>query len=139
MHELFEHKADIGIRGFGDSYEEAFAECARGLFEVMASVNDIEPKETEKMELEAQDLEELLVIFLNHLLYLRDVKEMFYSKFNLYITNDHEEWQLKGDAFGEKINREKHKVKGEVKAVTYHQLKVEKKGKEFMAQCIVDI
>lgn len=139
MYETFEHKADIGIRGFGDSYEKAFAECAKAMFEAMASVDKIEPKEEEKLELEAQDAEELLVIFLGHLLYLKDVKGMFYNKFNLYITNAGGKWRLKGTANGEKIDGKKHEIKGEVKAVTYHQLKAEKTDKGFVAQCVVDV
>jgi len=139
MHELFEHKADTGIRGTGNSYEEAFAECARSMCQAMADVNKIGAKEHEKLDLETKDLEELLVAFLNHLLYLKDVKGTFYNKFDLYITNVGGKWQLKGTAHGEKIDRKKHRAKGEVKAVTYHQLKVEKKGEEYLVQCVVDV
>jgi len=139
MYELFEHKADVGIRGFGKSLEEAFAECAKAMFSVMCDLKKVEGKEKAEVEAEANDREQLLVEFLNQLLYLRDVEEMMFSKFNLYITNEGKEWKLKGEAFGEKLEKEKHALKSDVKAASYHQLKVEEKAGKFLAQCVVDV
>ena len=139
MFELFEHKADVGVRGIGKSLEEAFAECAKAMFSVMADLKKVEPEMAEKVEIETENREQLLVEFLNHLLYLRDVKGMLFSSFNLYITDGGNNWQLKGKAVGEKIDKEKHSLKGDVKAASYHQLKVEEEDGKFVAQCVVDV
>ncbi len=139
MFELFEHKADVGVRGLGRTLEEAFAECAKAMFSVMVDLRKVEAKESVKMEVEAADREQLLVNFLNELLYLQDVKEMIFSRFDLYITGGGREWKLKGEGFGEKINKEKHTIKGDVKAASFHQLKVEEEDGKFVAQCVVDV
>ncbi|MBN2067322.1 MAG: archease [Candidatus Diapherotrites archaeon] len=138
MFETFEHKADIGIRGIGNSREEAFGECARAMFSVMANLEKVEAKEEDEVKAESQDIEGLLVQFLNELLYLRDVKERLYSRFDLYIINDAEGWKLNGKAFGESIEKDKHSIKTDVKAASYHQLKVEEKNGKWVAQCVVD-
>lgn len=139
MFELFEHKADIGVRGFGKSREEAFAECAKAMFSFIADLKKIEAKQWSEIAVEAGDLETLLVNFLNELLYLKDVNGTLYSRFEVYITEEAGKQMLKGKAGGEKIDKKKHALKADVKAASFHQLLVaEKKGK-WIAQCVVDV
>jgi SHS2 domain-containing protein len=139
MFELFEHRADVGIRGFGKNREEAFAECAKAMFSVMVDLGKIRAGGKDSVEVEAQNPEELLIAFLNHLLYLRDVKGKVYNRFSLYITNSGGRWLLKGNAFGEKIDAERHLPKGDVKAASFHQLKVSEENGQWVAQCVLDI
>lgn len=139
MFELFEHKADVGVRGFGKSPEEAFAECAKATFSVIAELGKVKAEKAVKVEAEAGSREQLLVAFLNELLYLHDVKGMLFKSFDLYIMETAGKWRLRGKAFGEKVNKEKHAIKGDVKAASFHQLKVEEEGKKWVAQCVVDV
>ena len=139
MFELFEHKADVGVRGKGKSLEKAFAECGKAMFSVMVELENVKGEEGVKVKVEGQDKEQLLVNFLNELLYLKDVKEMFFSRFDLYIIEEAGKWRLEGKAFGEKINKEKHSIKGDVKAASFHQLNVSGENGEFVAQCVVDV
>jgi SHS2 domain-containing protein len=139
MFELFEHKADVGVRGFGKSMEDAFGECAKAMFSVMFDLERVNGKGKDAIGLKASNPEELLISFLNHLLYLRDAKGKAYSKFNLYITNVGSECKLKGNAFGEKIDAERHLPKGDVKAASFHQLRVAKENGKWIAQCVLDI
>lgn len=139
MFELFEHKADIGVRGTGKSREEAFAECAKAMFSFIADLNRIEAKQWTQLKIEANDLETLLVNFLNELLYLKDVNETLYSQFTVYITEQGGKFALKGKAGGEKIDKKKHALKADVKAASFHQLKVAKEKGKWVAQCVVDV
>lgn len=139
MHETFEHKADAGVRGIGKSLEEAFEECAKAMFSIMADLEKVKAGKEVKVEAEAESRENLLVKFLNQMLYLRDVKQMLFSRFDLYIIEDGEKWKLEGKAFGEKINKETQGIKSDVKAASYHQLKVEESNGKFIAQCVVDV
>jgi len=139
MFETFEHKADVGIRGIGDSKEEAFGECAKAMFSVMADLEKVEAKECREVKAEANDLEALLVEFLNELLYLKDVNEELYSRFEVKIKEVEDKMTLEGNACGEGIDAEKHGVRTEVKAASYHQLKVEEKEGNWVAQCVVDV
>jgi SHS2 domain-containing protein len=143
--EHFEHRADIGVRGIGKNLEEAFSECARSLADVMADVNAIEPKKAHVFTITATDYPALLVAFLNELLFLKDKKKMIYSKVRVVITANGtppgpiESWNLKATVFGEKIDQIKHKIKVDAKAATYSELKVEKEGDKWIAQCIIDV
>ncbi len=139
MFETFEHKADLGVRGFGKSREEAFSECAKAMFSVIAELKEVGGKESQHLEVKAQGLEELLIGFLNELLYLHDAKEMVFSSFDLYITNAAGSWKVEGKVFGEKIDKGRHGIKGDVKAATYHQAKVLEEQGKWVAQCVVDV
>ena len=139
MFELFEHRADVGVRGVGKSKEEAFVECAKAMFSVMVDLEKVRAKGKDSLEVEAQNLEELLVAFLNHLLYLHDVRGKAYNRFSLYITNDSGKWLLKGEAFGEKIDAKRHGIKSDVKAASFHQLRVAEENGRWVAQCVVDV
>jgi len=139
MHSTFENKADIGIRGKGTSLNMAFSECAKAMTSIMASLERIAPKKKIAFEVKASDTQALLVAFLNELLYVKDTKQMIFSKFEVSVKGDEHGAELKAICFGEKISSKKHELMTEVKAATYSQLKVIKKGKEWVAQCIVDV
>ncbi|MBI5553666.1 MAG: archease [Candidatus Diapherotrites archaeon] len=135
---LFEHKADVGIRGSGKNLNEAFAQAGTALFEVMADTRSIKPAKKVRVRVNGADEAELLVNFLNELVFLRDKHQMLFGKFKIRIQKKRG-LQLTGEAAGEKINFKRHLIKTEVKAATYSQLKVEQKKKEWLAQCIVDV
>ena len=135
MYKFFEHKADIGIIGIGVTLEEAFAEGAKAMFEVMLNIKKVKKTKAVKIKCEASNNEELFVEFLNKLLYEKDVKQLSFCYFEVKIKNN----KLKATAWGEKFDAIKHEVKIEVKAATYSQLKIEKKGGKFFVQCVVDV
>jgi len=140
MHEQFEHKADMGVRGIGKSREEAFAECAKAMFEVMIELESVKALREVKVEVDGNDLEGLLVEWLNELLYLKDHKEMFFSEFEVEsIGEEVGKFVLRGAVRGDKIDLENQRVKVEVKAATYSGLKVEKIDGHWSAECIVDV
>ncbi len=139
MFQTFENKADIGVRGSGASLGVAFSECAKAMVSIMASPSKIAPKKKIVLQVKASDAQALLVAFLNELLYVKDTKQMLFSKFEVSVEGDAHGAELKAICFGEKINPKKHELMTEVKAAAYSQLKVVKKGKEWVAQCIVDV
>jgi len=137
-HETFNHVADIGVRGYGNTPEEAFAGGARAMFSVMVDLETVEPRTGVEVECSAPDLETLFVEWLNELLFLSDSEGMVFSEFEVEIEK--EGTVLKGKARGEPLVPEKHHTMTEVKAATYSQLKVEKmEDGRWAAQCIVDV
>lgn len=139
MFELFEHKADIGVRGFGTTLEEAFEECAKAMFSVMVELESVNARESVQVNASARNESELLLKWLNELLYKASVKEMIFCEFKARIKKENKEFKLEGTARGEKINPKKHRLKTEVKGVSYSGLKVKKEKGKFLAQCIVDV
>ncbi|BAA30646.1 archease [Pyrococcus horikoshii] len=138
--EHYEHTADIGIRGYGDSLEEAFEAVAIALFDVMVNVNKVEKKEVREIEVEAEDLEALLYSFLEELLVIHDIEGLVFRDFEVKIERVNGKYRLRAKAYGEKLDLKKHEPKEEVKAITYHDMKIERlpNGK-WMAQLVPDI
>jgi SHS2 domain-containing protein len=131
----FEHESDIGIRGFGASEEEAFANAAVAMYSVMINVSRVEQKESRVFNMTAQDREQLLVEWLNALLAVSDIERLVFSRFETKIEGH----ALSGTAWGEPLDRVKHEPKVEVKGATYHLLKVAKEAGRYVAQCVVDV
>lgn len=135
----FEHKADIGVRGFGATLEEAFSECARAMTGVITELKKVKADRQEVVEVSAPDEEALLVAFLNQLLFIKDTKKLIFSNFVIHISKKEGAFFLKAKALGTIINDKKHSFKIDVKAATYSELKVKKEGNGWVAQCIIDV
>ena len=133
--EYFDHKADIGIIGKGTNLQEAFEEAAKAMFNVMVDIEMVGPIKTIEIECSAENKEELLIEWLNKLLAEATINEMVFSQFMVNIKDN----SLTGAAKGEHLDPEKHKIKTEVKAATYSQLKVEEKDGLFVVRCVVDV
>src|SRR4030042_3005719 len=133
-YEYFEHMADVGIVGRGRSLEEAFAEAAKAMFNLMVDIEAVNPIKTIEVECEAENEEELFVEWLNALLAEASINNMVFSQFEVRIENG----KLAGLARGEELDLERHEARTEVKAATYSQLRIIKDG-EFVAQCVVDV
>ncbi len=119
--DVFEHTADIGVVAYGADMREAFANAAYGMFSLMADLKQVREETSRYIEAEAGDRESLVVSWLNELLYLFDVEGIIFNRFDiLELTNT----RLKADAYGEKADASRHKLRGGVKAATYHTLKV---------------
>ena len=125
MIKILEHTADIGFEIESDSLENAFSEAALGLISLMVDIDKIECKENKKIEITSMDLESLLVKFLSEILYLFDAENFIFSKVKVNIQDN----KLISTLCGEKYIRNKHGNKLNVKAVTYHMLYVDPKGK----------
>jgi len=119
--DVFEHTADIGVVAYGADMREAFANAAYGMFSLMADLKQVREETSRYIEAEAGDRESLAVSWLNELLYMFDVEGIIFKRFDvLELTNT----RLKADAYGEKADASRHKLRGGVKAATYHTLKV---------------
>lgn len=138
-YEFFEHKADQGIRGYGETVEEAFENGAMALFEIMCNTTKVDTKREVKVEVSANDMETLFVEWLNALLAEKDFENMLFSKFKVKIKKKGDKYFLSGTALGEELDEEKHQVKTEVKAATYSGLKSGEKNNKKFFQCVVDV
>jgi SHS2 domain-containing protein len=140
-YQYLEHEADMGIKAAGETKEEAFAEAARAMFNLMVnSETVIETKEI-RVEVEAQDIASLFVEWLNELLSRKDIEGCLYKDFKVEsIVATDGTIKLFGYAYGEPFDAEKHELKTEVKAATYSGLKCgwEKDG-QFYCQCLLDV
>jgi SHS2 domain-containing protein len=135
-YDLIDHTADIGIKAYGKTLSEAFENAAKGMFDIITNKSEVDNTGQYNIELNASDLEQLLVDFLSELLYLHSANNIVFGFFKLDV--DEVKKSLKGTFYGEKLNISKHKIGAEIKAVTYHMLEV-KKNKSYRVQVLFDI
>ena len=136
MHELFEHTADLGLRATAPDLPSLFAEMGQCL--LAAIVEDpagVESRHECTILLDGTDREFLLFDWLKHLLYLFDEGKGLYGRFEIIVGPA----GLTAIAFGEDYDPERHVLAHEVKAITYHELKVVEHGGGWLAEVIVDI
>jgi SHS2 domain-containing protein len=137
--EIIDHTADIGIFAYGKTKREVFINAAKGMFEIIAGENrELKENFYDKIKLEAKSLEDLLIAWLNELLYISEVKLVILNKFKIKELSD---GQIKAEVGGTKINHLSIRIKREVKAVTYHRLEIKKDEESglWRAQVIFDI
>jgi SHS2 domain-containing protein len=135
--EFFEVTADVGYKAYGNTLEEAFENAALAMFEVITDTSKIEARIEKKVEIESEDELALLYDWLTELLYLHDSEYLVFSKFKVKIEEKNGLYNLKGVLWGEEFEREVHESREDVKAVTYHMMKVKKKD-GYVVQVILD-
>jgi SHS2 domain-containing protein len=136
MHETFEHTADLGLRIRAADLDTLFVEAAQALFEtIVTDLASVQP--VRKVEINLTDDERVYLLFdwLNGLLYHFDAEHLLLGKFEAHVRDD----GLTGIAWGEPLDRARHVLEHEVKAITYHGLRVERDGDGWLAEVIVDI
>ena len=134
--EVIDHTADIGIVVYGADIKQVFANAALGLFNLMADLDNLKEDTKRQIELSAEDIEVLLVEWLNELIYISEVEHIIFKRFEIdQLSNT----QLRATCFGEKIKPKQHRLKREIKAATYHMLRLNKEDGSYKVQIIFDI
>jgi SHS2 domain-containing protein len=134
--DVVEHTADTGIVAYGNDMQEAFANAAYGMFSLMADLRQVREETSRYIEAEAGDRESLVVSWLNELLYIFDAERIVFRRFNiLQVTNT----RLRADAYGEKVDPSRHRLRSGVKAATYHMLKVAERKDLCSIRVIFDV
>ncbi len=134
--ELFPHRADTGVRGFGSDAATAFEQAAMALTAAITDPRRVEPRLAVEIACDAPDLELLLVEWLNALVYEMATRRMLFSRFAVRIENR----RLSGRAWGEPVDALRHAPAAEVKGATLTALEVSRRPDgQWVAQCIVDV
>ena len=134
--EVFEHTADIGVRVFGRDLAELLRNAALALMTLITDRESVRPDEKTVFELEAETGEELLIKMLSEILYIHQVRKMVFCEAEIELTDG---YKLKGRLNGEKIDPGRHELLLDIKAATYHNLKIERVNDRFMAEIVFDI
>ena len=152
-YELIEHTADIGIRVKGKDLEGLFKNAALSMFDIIAErsskfllvparpaggrqAGKVQSSRFKEITIKqkAENLDELFINWLNELLSLSATKELIFSDFKI---NKLDENNLQAVAVGDSIKN--CKVNTEIKAATYHQLKIEETKFGWQAEVIFDV
>jgi SHS2 domain-containing protein len=124
----FNHTADLGIEVFGGTTVELFTNAAFAVFDLLTDISLVEKKETREIKVEGVDMDDLLVNFLREALYLFNgghwlAREFTLREFGLEVKRTN---KLLAEVRGEPFDPSRHRIKTELKAVTYHQLGIRK-------------
>ena len=133
---ILEHPADVGIEAFGHSLKEAFEYAALGLTSIIVEPVSVDPSEQRFVSLKGTDPENLLVRWLSEIIYLYDGEDFLISD---VVISRLAHGELDATLTGEKVIEGKHKLKMDVKAITYHQLKVDETREGVVIRVFVDI
>ncbi|NIA08149.1 MAG: protein archease [Actinobacteria bacterium] len=133
---ILDHTADVGLQAHGSDLAQLFSNAARGMFSVISSLDAIQPTEHISVSVTADGLEDLLVGWLSELLYLFSARQMLFCRFDIAEIDDR---HLRAAAVGEPIDLSRHELSTEIKAVTYHDLKVERINDIWQARVLFDV
>jgi SHS2 domain-containing protein len=136
MYEFFEHTADLGLRVRAADLDTLFGEAAKALFvAIVDNLDAVRPLQRVDVRLTGTDREYLLFDWLKALLYRFDAEHLVFARFEVRVSAD----GLAGTAWGEPLDQDRHELGHEVKAITYHGLRVEPEAGGWLAEVIVDI
>jgi SHS2 domain-containing protein len=136
MYETFDHTADLGLRVRAPDLETLFAEAGEALFAaIVEDPGTVTATRRLEVRLAGSDCEYLLFDWLRALLYAFDAEHLLLSRFEVRLPPG----GLEGEAWGEPLDPARHALAHEVKAITYHGLRVEPADGGWLAEVIVDI
>lgn len=133
--EIVEHTADTGVRGRAADLPSLFAVMAEGLFAVIASPEKIGSGRERVVRLHADSLEALLHDWLEELNSLHQIHGELYREFEVRLDGLALEATIRGEA----LDPDRHDLRVEVKAVTWHGLTVESATDPVEAFVLLDI
>ena len=136
MYELFEHTADLGLRAKAANLDQLFADAAMCLFTaVVEDLTAVRPTTAVAIEIAGMDREFLLFDWLKDLLHRFDDEQVLCCQFEVKVRDD----GLTATVWGEPFDPDRHALGHEVKAITYHELKVVPTADGWLTEVIVDI
>jgi tRNA nucleotidyltransferase (CCA-adding enzyme) len=133
--ETYEHEADMGVRGFGDSKDEAFEQAALAVTAVVADPAAVRPRDEVTFHCEAADDEALFAAWVNSVVHEMSSRNMLFSRFALRL----QEGRLSAQAWGEPVDPARHHPARPVKGANHTALRVVRHAEGWMAQTVVAI
>jgi len=135
-YKLLDHTADLAIQVNGKDLNDLFRNSSIAIMDLSYPIYTVKNKIEHTISATGNDAEQLLVNWLQEILYLMEVKKLVFCDIGLEITN---RTQAKGTLFGEKINYKIHEPLNDIKAVTFSNLKIVRKGNNYSTEIVLDI
>ena len=130
----------MAFEAWGDTPEEMFVSAGDATMNVMVDALDaIASRESRSIAIECDALDMLLFELLQELIYYKDAEELLLRLHSVTIENREGSYRLRAEARGERIDRARHPLNVDVKAVTLHRFAVEKTPTGWRADVILDI
>jgi SHS2 domain-containing protein len=134
--EVLEHTADTGIRVFGSTLPELFANAALAVEAIALDIDAVEPRIAYPLSAHAEDRPSLLVNWLNEIIYCLDGLRVALARFDVETCTD---TAISGRGWGEPRDPLRHRARLVVKAATWHQLSLRQQDDRWVAEVYLDI
>lgn len=135
-----DHTADLGIRGIGDTLQEALEQTAQAMLDAIADTQAITPSLACPITCSASDIPTLMIEWLNELLYQAEIHQALWHSTRLTdLRQTGDTWTLHGTAHGEPLDLERHILYTEVKAATYAGLAYHQRDGHHILECVLDL
>ena len=133
---LLDHTADVGIKIAADHPRELFATAAYAMFDMITDLQRVEGQQRHKVSIEGTDWPDMMVNWLRELLFFWSGRQMLIKRVRIGALSAQ---RLAADLWYDGYDPQRHRIKEEIKAVTYHQIRVEQGVKGWEAQVIFDV
>ena len=133
---ILEHPADLGIKACGTTLAQAFEHVAYGLISLILDSNSIRQVKSRKVSVAAGNYQQLLVRWLNEILFLYDGERFAPVEFEIQELSA---YRIFAQVRGADFNSEIYQTRLDVKAVTYHQLLINQTPGGYSLQVFLDI
>jgi len=133
---LIDHTADFGIHVFGADPKDLFANAAQAMFDQIVAVDTLKGTGKHNLDITGDDWPDLMVNWLRELLYLWTGKEMLIKRVAILSISEH---LLLAKVHFDTFDPNRHEIKNEIKAVTYHQIQVESGPAGWESKIIFDV
>lgn len=139
--EYKDHPGEAWLVGIGETQEEAFAEGAKALFQLMVEIERVQPVVSTAIDVQSDRVDTLFVAWLNALIVKKDVEGLVYALFDPVRVDriSPDAYRLTATAWGEPLDPERHDPKVDVKAATYSELRCEQTERGYEVECVVDL
>lgn len=127
----------MGIIATGDTLAEALSWVAKGMFSVIAELENVKHEESLEVSIHSADHGAVTVDWLNELLYFYETQDFLPKEF--LVTVDESGTSLKARCLGERVDPRRHRILASVKAATYHNLEVIQHRSQWRIQVILDV
>jgi SHS2 domain-containing protein len=136
VYRVFNHTADLGVEVSAATLEELYAAAAFALFDLLTDLSRVRAGIAREIVVTGEDPTDLLVNFLREILYMWNGEGILIKTCLIRETTPQ---RLKALLRGETFDSGRHRMKQEIKAVTYHQASVCETAKGFVARVIFDV
>ena len=133
---LIDHTADFGIHVFGSDPKALFVNAAHAVFDMITEIDALKGLETAGLRVAGDDWSDLMVNWLRELLYLWNGKELLVKTVQIQSLS---ETSLSANIAFDPFDPDRHEIKTEIKAVTYHQIQVNSGPDGWEAKIIFDV
>ena len=133
---LIDHTADFGMQVFGSDSQELFSNAALALFDVITDMDVLEGRNSCNITASGEDWPDLMINWLREVLYLWNGKEMLVKSVQILSLSEN---NISAKIYFDAYMPDRHIIKTEIKAVTYHQIQVKSSPSGWKAQIIFDI